>query len=329
MTNQHQPNTLRVAVIGAGGMANNVHYPSLASLEDVEIAAICDLDEQRLNQTADTYGVARRYSDYRRMVEEVAPDAVYAIGQPHYMYDIWAWCLERGLNLYIEKPLGLTIHQARALAHLAEQHSCITQVSFQRRSSPMVVQLREACLQRGPITHAVCRFYKCDPRPFLGARDHMMDDGVHAIDTLRWICGGEVVGIQCLTRRVGVPDINFLTATLEFDNGATGILLNSWTSGRRIFAVEMHAPGICAEAEHEVRGSLYADGDTSGIHFDPREVAGSDQMYIYGGFQAKHREFVEAIRAGRQPSSHFGDAVKTMEVAEKILAMTLLGIWST
>src|SRR5215212_4423764 len=109
----------RVAMIGAGGMANAVHYPSLASFEDVEIAAICDLDEQRLRGTAEKYQIEKRYSDYRRMVEEVAPDAVYAIGQPHLMYDIWTWCLEQNRNLYIEKPMGLTIHQARSLAHLA------------------------------------------------------------------------------------------------------------------------------------------------------------------------------------------------------------------
>jgi predicted dehydrogenase len=104
---------VRAAVIGAGAMANRVHYPSLASLDDVVIAGICDLDAERLRTTADTYGIAGRYTNYRQMIEETAPDAVYAIGQPHLMYDIWMWCLEQGLNLYIEKPLGLTIHIAR------------------------------------------------------------------------------------------------------------------------------------------------------------------------------------------------------------------------
>ena len=40
--------SVRVAMIGAGGMANSVHYPSLASFEDVEFAGVCDLDEVRL-----------------------------------------------------------------------------------------------------------------------------------------------------------------------------------------------------------------------------------------------------------------------------------------
>jgi virulence factor len=320
---------LRVAMIGAGSMANSVHYPSLASFDDVEIAAICELDPGRLTSTADKYGVtgrflSQRFDDYQKMVVEVDPDAVYAIGQPNIMYPIWKWCLENGRNLYIEKPMGLSIHQARALAYLAEKHGCITQVSFQRRSCPMVVQLWEACLKRGPITHAICEFYKCNPEPYLEARDHMMDDGVHAIDTLRWMCGGEVAEVQAISRCVGVPDQNFFAVLLRFDNGATGVMLNSWTSGRRIFRVQMHAPGICAEAEHEGRGALYADGDTKGQWYETREVAGSDQLHVFGGFRSKNREFLDGVKTRKQPGSCFADAVKTMETAERILAQGLL-----
>jgi len=318
-------------MIGAGAMANSVHYPSLASFADVEIAGICELDADRLRNTADKYGVpeARRFlsstlDGYRTAVASVDPDAIYAIGQPNIMYPIWKWCLEQGRNLCIEKPMGLSAHQARSLAYLAAKHRCITQVSFQRRTCPMVVNLRNACLERGDIVHAVCEFYKCNPEPYLDARDHMMDDGVHAIDTLRWICGGEVVDIQSVTRRVGVPDINFISAQLLFDNGATGLLLNSWTSGRRIFRVQMHAPGICAEAEHEGHGTLYADGDTKGEVYSTREEAGSDELFVYGGFQAKNREFIDAVKLGMLPPSCFADAVKTMEIADKILAQALM-----
>ena len=159
-------NPVRVAMIGAGNMANRVHYPSLASFDDVAIAAICDVDTARLHATATKYNVEKRYTDYRKMVQEVVPDAVYAIGPPHHMYDIWMWCLEQGLNLYIEKPMGITVHQARALAYVAEKKGCITQVSFQRRSCPMVVRLREECLKREmDVIHPLKRepAARCDP----------------------------------------------------------------------------------------------------------------------------------------------------------------------
>ena len=315
----------RVAFVGAGGMANNVHYPSLNSFDDVEIAAICDLNEERLNETATKYEVRGRYTDYRKMVEEVDPAGIYVIGQPHYMYDIWVWCLQQGLNLYIEKPMGLTWHQAQMLAHLAEEKGVITQVSHQRRSSPLLKKMREACLEKGPITHAVCEFFKCQISPMLGARDHMMDDCTHSIDTLRWMCGGEVIDIESHCRRIGTPDINWIGATVYFDNDATGYVVNSWASGRRVFRVQMHAPAIYTDAEVEGKAYLYKDGDYDGEEYDCYEVAGGQTTWEACGFRDKNREFIDSIQTVEDvTSSPFRDCVKTMEVAEKILAQALL-----
>jgi predicted dehydrogenase len=306
-------------------MANRVHYPSLASFADVEIAAVCDIDADRLRQTADAYEITGRYTDYRTMIENVAPAGVYAIGQPHILYDVWLWCLQHGQHLFIEKPMGITWHQARMLAHLAEQQKVITQVCHQRRTCPLLVALREECLKRGPMTHAVCEFFKCEPRPYMEARDHMLDDCTHAIDTVRWMCGGEVAGIESHCKRVGVPDINWIGAMLHFDNGATGFVVNSWSSGRRIFRVQMHAPGIFVDADVEGKARLYADGEIAGVEYDTMEVAGSDAYHIYGGFQAKSREFIDSLKYGEDAtSSPFRDCLKTMEVAERILAQALL-----
>jgi virulence factor len=314
---------LRAAVIGAGTMANRVHYPSLAALDDVEIAGVCDVDEARLADTAQRWSIGKTFCDYRDMIDQIQPDAVYAIGQPHIMYDVWVWCLQQGCNLYIEKPMGLTLHQAQILAYLAAEKKVITQVSHQRRTSPLLAMARQKCLERGPIVHAVCEFYKWAPETMLGARDHMMDDGVHAIDTIRWMCGGEVTGVESRCRRIGTADINWIGATLYFDNGAVGYMLNSWSSGRRVFRVEMHASGIAVDAEVEGKAVVYADGDVTGQSFDARQAAGSDDLYVYAGFQAKHREFADAVRGGTDTAgSRFSDCLKTMEVAEQILAQS-------
>lgn len=316
--------SIRVVVIGAGDMANRVHYPALVSLDGVEIAGVCDLDEVRLAETAHRWSIESTYTDYRAMIDCVQPDAVYAIGQPHLLFDVWTWCLKQGCNLYIEKPMGLTFHQAQVLTYMAEDSKAITQVSHQRRSSPLLRRVHEECLERGPITHAVVEFYKCSPDPMLAARDHMMDDGVHAIDTLRWMCGGEVVEVDSRCRRIGTPDINWIGATLYFDNGSIGYLINSWTSGRRVFRVEMHAPGIAVDAEVEGHAIVYADGNYEGHSYGAREVAGSNELFVYGGFLAKHQEFIDAVRSGEDSAgSRFADCLKTMEVAEMILARSL------
>ena len=321
-------------MIGAGSMANKVHYPSLASFDDVEIVGICDLNPTPLNETADKYNIPKEYrfeirypDEYRKMIEKQGPDGVYAIGHPNVMFDVWTWCLQQGLNLFVEKPLGFTTHQARMLAHLADRHGNITQVGYQRRSCPLLVKMREACLERGPITHSVCEFHKYSPVPYVFARNRVIDDGTHAIDTVRWMCGGDVVEVQSHCKRVEVPDINWFGATLHFDNGSTGYVLCNFNSGRRVFRVQMHAPGIYTDAEVENKAYLYVEGDYEGVEYDTKKVAGSDEFHVLGGFSTKNREFIDSLKAGKgMTSSPFSDAVKTIEVAEIIHAQALMPV---
>jgi virulence factor len=319
---------VRICMVGAGNMAGNVHYPTLASRDDVEIVAVIETRADRLNTTCDRFGIAqsarflvRLDTDYQKVVNDLAPDAVYAIGQPEIMYPIWQWCLSQGFNLYIEKPMGLTVHQAESLAYLAESRNLITQVSHQRRSAPILQQVRARLLEKGPIVHAVVEFFKCDITPMLTARDRMMDDGTHAIDTARWICGSDVIGVESRCRRIGVPDINWFGATLHFDNGSTCYVVCNWASGRRVFRVQMHVPGAYADVEVEAAAKVYVDNDYDGRTITTQLAARSDELRVFGGFAAKNGEFIESLKTGIDVcSSPFRDAVKTMRVCETILA---------
>ena len=297
---------------------------------DVEVAAICDIDPARLKATADKYAIAKRYGAdrdplaYRKMVEDVAPEAIYVIGLPNIMYDLWVWCLMQGLNLFIEKPMGVNLHSARNLARLAEKHGCITQVGFQRRATPMIVQLREECLKRGPIFHALCVFFKCSLVPYTDLRDRLIDDGIHAVDTIRWMCGGEAVKVHSVMQSVGVPDNNTVSALIEFSTGAVGVMVTTWASGRRIFKVEMHSPGVWVDAEHEGKGISTPMATRRAWSTTRRKSAAGAKNRRYAGFLAKHREFIDGVKTKTPPGSNFSDAVKTMELAEKIVAKGIL-----
>jgi virulence factor len=329
----HMDKIARIFVIGNGDFANSVHYPSLTSLTNVEIVGICAFDKVRLDQTATKYNipkssvyVAQSPIDYQIRLMELKPDGVYVIGQPERMYDIWIWCLENRFNLFIEKPMGMTIHQSRTLAYLAKKNNCITQVSHQRRSAPIMQTMKDECLKKGQIFHALVEFYKYDIHPMYGAKDKMLDDFTHAVDTARWLCDGEVVKIESQCRRIIENDINCISSTLYFNNGATSYVVGNWTSGRRIFRAIVHAPGICAEIELEKEAYLYVNGNHEGERFGTKEVAGSKELFVYGGFQNKSIEFINSIITGiEKTSSPFSDVLKTMEICETILAQEIIG----
>ncbi len=312
---------IRLALIGAGGMANSVHYPSLAEFRDVEMCALCDIDRDRLESTADRFGIEARYSEYGKMIEETKPDAAYILMPPHLLYDLAVSCLDRGIHLFIEKPPGITSFQTKCLAEHAREHGCLTMVAFNRRYIPLMAKVKGMAEQRGPIHQAVATFYKRmmdSPPYYAGAVDLLTCDVIHAVDALRWMCG-EPKKVISHIRSVHSDHPNSFNALMEFESGASGFLLSNWAAGSRIHTFEMHSKGFSAFVNPSDRAVIY-DARDAAVELTATEAAGSDASHKTYGFYQENRHFIDCIRAGTQPDTNFEDAVKTMNLVDRIYA---------
>ncbi len=312
---------VRIALIGAGGMANAFHYPSLAEMKDVEMAAICDLIPEKARETAERFAIPRQYSSYERMLDEVKPHAVYVLMPPHQLFNIAIDVMRRGHHLFIEKPPGLNAFQNREMALCAERHGVLAMCGFQRRYVPLITTLRKRVEARGPIHTVVVTFVKCSypaASYYDGAIDILSCDAVHAVDTLRHLCGGDVVSVASDVRTLGADGPNAFYAIAKFSTGATGILQTNWACGRRFFKVEMHGLGISTYAEPDESGVLYADGDVKGEHYDTAACAKSEADWHKLGFFAENRHFIDCVKTGNQPCSRLADTVATMELVDRI-----------
>jgi len=129
---------VRLGLIGAGGMANGVHYPSLAEMPDVEMVALCDLIPHKLAKTADRFGIQKRYTDYRAMLDAEQVDAVYVLMPPHQLFEPVIDAIERTKHVFIEKPPAITSDQTRQMAAAAERAGVKTMVAFNRRFIPLI-----------------------------------------------------------------------------------------------------------------------------------------------------------------------------------------------
>lgn len=318
--------TLRAAFVGAGSMANGVHYPSLAEMDDVELVGICDLDQQRLSATADKFGIERRYTDYKQMIEGTAPDAVYIVMPPHQLFDLVIHCLEHKLNVFIEKPPGVTCEQTRNMARAAERSGSLTMVAFNRRFIPAARAAKERVEERGPMLQCAATFYKNQigaPPYYGGATDVLTCDAIHAVDALRWM-GGEVVCAASDIRALHSEYDNSFNALLSFESGCAGLLLTNWAAGKRVHTLEMHAKGVSAFVDTDERAIIYKDNEPEGEQIRSRDLCGSEEQYKRLGFFAENRHFVDCVKEGRLPDTHFGDAVRTMELVDMIYAARML-----
>ncbi|MBD3184159.1 hypothetical protein GF312_17880 [Candidatus Poribacteria bacterium] len=312
---------VKVGMIGAGSLANSMHYPSLAEFDDVEFAAICDLDENKLNNSGDKYEIEKRYTDYKKMVSEVEMDAVYIIMPPHHLFDLTIHCLNNKKHVFIEKPPGVTAVQTQSMALTAERNGCLSMVGFNRRFIPVMVEARRIVEERGPILQCSATFYKNTMSPtnpyYGGAIDVLTCDAIHAVDTLRWM-GGEVNALASDIRMLGAEYCNSFNSLMKFHGGATGFLLTNWVAGKRVHTFEMHARGISAFIDGNDSALIYSDNNSDPVVLNADDVAGSSESRKSYGFTAESRHFIDCIKEGRMPDTNFADAFKTMELVGRI-----------
>ena len=313
----------RVAMIGAGRHACRVHYPSLARLKDAEIVAVAELSEARLKEVREQYGIPAGYADYSKMLAEVEPDAVYVVLPQVLTYSVVLDCLKMGLNVFLEKPPGITVEQTRFLARRAEAKGCITMVGFQRRYAPLVVHAQRMVEERGGADLIVCRFHKnatvlnlYDYHETKGV-DILTCDAIHAVDLIRGL-GGEVEKVVSDVRSVHLACPDMFVALLRFESGATGLFEANWVSGRRILECELHAQGFLARVDVEVETCVYTEDREEPERFSAEQEGGGPESIMRGGFYAENARFIECVRTGKLPPTHLGDSVKTMELVDRI-----------
>jgi virulence factor len=328
---------LRVAFIGAGKQANWRHYPSVASQPDVELAALCDRDEAKAAETAERWGVPKTYTDYQQMLAEVDPQAVYIIMGPDAVQEPVTYALKQGHNVFTEKPPGLTLNQIKLLAYHAEQKSCITMVGFQRRFIPAMTALRTRVEERGPIHSAAVANLKSARDLTQPAASEVLDqltsDGMHAVDNLRWLCGGEVERVTSSVRTLYAPGpvANAVMAQVQFSSGAIGQLNYDLVSGGSALGEGATAPGIFRAEIHGRNISAFVDAERDSYIVADSGERETFESRVFGqpfgetpehwlGFWHESRYFIDCVKAGVQPHCNFADAAKTWELIEAIYA---------
>lgn len=120
---------LKIAVIGLGDVSK-VHLSSIQSNPNATLIAVSDIDESLHTVVS---GVAF-YTDYKKMLEREELDCVHICLPHHLHYEATKACVEKGIHVYLEKPLAHTIEEGRAIVKLEEQYPDVKVcVSLQNR----------------------------------------------------------------------------------------------------------------------------------------------------------------------------------------------------
>ena len=134
-------NRIRIAVIGIHGMGRS-HIQAYAELPDVEVAALCDVDDAQFPEVIDKHFVKanrrkpKTYTDLRKLYEDREIDAVAVVTPNHWHALAAIWAIQAGKHVTVEKPCCHNIFEGRKLVEAAKKYKVIVQDGAEQRSNP-------------------------------------------------------------------------------------------------------------------------------------------------------------------------------------------------
>jgi len=302
---------VRVGFVGAGGIAH-AHMDVLQVVEDVQIMAVADRDTDRAESAAARV-VARAYGDYREMLESEELDALYVCVPPFAHDDQELIAARKGIHLFVEKPVALTLEKAREVREAINAGKVISAVGYHWRYQSNTDRARDilAGRQIGMVLG-----YWMGGFPQVGwwrrmeqSGGQMLEQTTHIIDLARYLCGevDEVFAAYANRDSKGIPDFSIHdvgTATLKFASGVVGTMSNTCMLGLP-YTVGLHV----------VSRDLVLE-----IHGDLRVTEPGHTEVFTGGVNAmleENKAFIKAVRTGDASDirSSYSDAVKTLAVS--------------
>lgn len=202
---------MRVGIIGCGGIAK-VHAQAYRAQEGVEVVAVMDVVPEAAERMAAELG-AKPYTDWGRMLEEEALDAVSICTPSAHHAEPTAMALERGVAVLCEKPMAATLEQAQAMMAAHRRTGVPLLIAFCHRFHPPI-EAAKARIEEGAIGQPLYFFGAFGGRAdwrgnhravkALAGGGAMMDNGSHAVDLFRFLCG-EVVRVSGRVATVAQP----------------------------------------------------------------------------------------------------------------------------
>lgn len=321
---------MNVSLVGAGRQG----WRRVAALDHDggdRLLTVADTDLAAARCLAARYG-ASATADWREAVECREVNIVLVCTPPSLHAPVSSAALELGRHVLCEKPLAHTLPAAQQMVSASRKNGSLLKCGFNHRHHPGLRLAHDWMSEGriGPVTHIVCR-YGITGRPgyereWRSRREEsgggqLMDQGMHALDLFRWFMGEFETAFGALTTAYWPiqPLEDNVFALLSTEDGRVASLHASWTRWRNLFSFEVFGRDGYLAVEG-LGGSYGTERAVLGrramlepFREEVTEFRGEDTSW-----SAEWREFLAAVREGRDPAGSGADGLAAQRMADAI-----------
>jgi predicted dehydrogenase len=332
------PNKVRWGVLSTAGIAVKKVVPAMQKGEWVDVTAIASRDLHKAQEVARTLGIPKAYGSYEELLADPQIEAIYnpLPNQLHVPWSIKA--AEAGKHVLCEKPISLTVAEARTLLQVQQRTGVIIGEAFMVRTHPQWLRAREL-VKSGHIgalrsIQGFFSYFNTDPKnirnqPECGGGG-LMDIGCYPINTARFLFDEEPLRVSGAVEN----DPNFkcdrlTSAILEFPSGQA-----AFTCSTQLVPYQrMQLLGTRGRIEIEIPFNAPNDRPCRIFIDDGRDLFGGgitqETFPICDQYTIQGDAFSRAVREGTAPPVPLTDAIKNMAVIEAVFRSAASGVWQT
>jgi len=329
---------VRWGVLSTAAIGVKKVIPAMQKGEWSEVTAIASRDIHKAEAVAQALGIARAYGSYEELLADPQIEAIYnpLPNQLHVPWSIKA--AEAGKHVLCEKPLSLTVSEARTLLAVQDRTGLKMGEAFMVRTHPQWLRARELVKSGriGPLRSMVGFFsyFNVNPANIRNIPEcgggALMDVGCYPVTTSRFMFGEEPSRVLGLVERDPVMKVDRLTsAILDFPSGQSTFTCSTQlvpyqrmqflgTKGRIEIEIPFNAPN-----DRPCRIFIDDGGELFGSGITTESFPTCNQYTVQGDL------FSKAVRDGGEVPVPLGDAVKNMAVIEAIFRSAESGRWET
>ncbi|MHA6248346.1 Gfo/Idh/MocA family protein [Pontibacter sp. CAU 1760] len=295
---------VKLGVIGLGDIAQKAYLPVYSNLEEVELH-LYTRNQVKLQQISRRCRLPHLHASLASLLESGIQGAfVHSATEAHAA--VIEQLLQRGIHVYVDKPITLDAESTRHLTELAESRNLILMAGFNRRYAPAYRKLKEVA---EPNLVLMQKNRAAQPAPI---RTFIFDDFIHVVDTLRFMLPYPAKGLR-VSGRVAEGLLYQVTVQWETEAGtAIGIMnRDSGTSEERLEVM----------SATEKRMALQVSEVFIRTGSDEKKLGSSDwePTLHKRGFEQIVADFIAAVNTGKKPGITAADALQTHELCERIV----------
>jgi myo-inositol 2-dehydrogenase/D-chiro-inositol 1-dehydrogenase len=321
-------NKVRIGSVGLGRLGLR-HAVNIASgIQGAELAAICDVDGPKLEQTADRLGVRHRFTAFEDLISCKDVDAVVLVSPSALHTKQIKEALDAGKHVFSEKPLGVNVAECKEAEKAVESHpDLVFMLGFMRRFDESYRYAHDK-VAAGEIGRPVLfRAYSQDPEKFIAGSiafgphsgGEFLDMAVHDIDLARWFTGSEPETVYAIGGCYAHPEFadwkdgDNVSCLMKFKNETMVFLFAGRTAphGYNVETEIIGTKGILRIASVPQK-NLVEVLDEHGVR---KECSENFLERFAAAYVNEVQEFVNCINEGRKPEVTVYDGTRVSEIA--------------